>query len=186
MGIVAEAVHRSGLSGTFFSLTFLHRVKQGLVDDGLVAAIKLFLLVPNFSGVEGIFEDVADREAGEPATFDLVRVLGTLVGFVGVGSEPLTVHPLGQCCLGMAAIGVPFEEFRHNLSGFRVNVAPPVLVASSQTSGIAPLVAEGRVAVEQSLPRSFPHSFSGVAGEIIRKILGEGRHHGHEQLALRG
>ena len=173
MRVFAEAVHRSGLSGTIFSLAYLHRVKQGLVDDGLVAAIKLFLLVPNFSGLEGIFKDVADREAGEPATIDRVRVLGTLVRSSGVGSEPLTVHPLGQCCLGMAAVGVPFEEFRHNLSGFRVGVAAGMRLIQPQALGIAPLIAEGRLPVEQSLayPLSQPLFWCGRRG--CRKNIGQ-------------
>ena len=56
----------------------------------------------------------------------------------------------------MGPVGVPFEQGQDPRAGFRFDMATLVLVAGSQASGIAALVAEGWVAVEQSLPRFAP------------------------------
>ncbi len=58
MGIVADPADDSRLPVAVLFLAPLHLVKQGLINDGLVTAIKQLLLVPNLAHVELVFPAV--------------------------------------------------------------------------------------------------------------------------------
>ena len=58
MGIVADPAGDSRLPVAVLLLAPLHLVKQGLINDGLVQAVEVFVLVPNLAHVELVLPDV--------------------------------------------------------------------------------------------------------------------------------